>query len=241
MKKFLLALSLSVAVLFSSCSKNDSYYDESSVMYAVMVSVSDLSTDDDIIFSLDNGDLLFLEKDLIAKGYKGEVGDREVIYFNVLERDVEIEGDGETIEVDKIKLLSAESVILGDFKTVETEEESDEIVDQYIEAISSQITFNQSFLNLYLGFKSEDGKKLSFSLVENNAVDPDETSAGYLNLELRFNSAGEELKGNSYTRYVSFDVSEFEDRLEDMKGIILRYKSISGGVDYVKIAQKEVE
>ncbi len=230
MKRFIFTIAISVATLFTSCSDNKDYYDDSSVLYAALATVSDLSTDEDLLFELDDDALLFVSQNTTT--YEGEAGDRAVIYFNLEETDVEID---EETKADYVKLISVEEVLLGSYAKIETDEESAAITDQYLSGLSSQMSLNPKYLNVYVTFWTKDLENASFSLVENNATTPAETADGYLNLELRFDSAGEELKGKEYSRYLSFDISQFADSMEDMDGIMLRYKTTNSGVGYVKV------
>lgn len=189
--------------------------------------------EDSIYFKMDNNEIFIIEENKSAVDYKKLAPGRRVITGVTLE-DSNVEAYDYTAQ-----LYEVITVVAGENKTVTTSEESDEIADQTLSYIATQNSLTQGYLNLFIGFATSKINDVEFYLVE-NLVASATSSSDYLNLELRFDSAGNENSGQTYERYVSFDLESFREKLIDKEGINLRVKTLKSGTIDLEIDSKNL-
>ncbi|MFR9649895.1 MAG: NigD-like C-terminal domain-containing protein [Rikenellaceae bacterium] len=245
MKKIFL-LALSASLLTVSCDKSDDFdwsNRPQSYVYATVISVDADATDDDsndevvegdIYFQLDSKETFVVTENLSKVDFEDlEVGMRLIT-------GVTFSKSTDDIYDYTATLYEMVEVVLGERAEVSTKEESEAIADDEFSYIAADILLSRGYLNLFVGFQSEDIYKANVYLVDNNFDEPAETDDDYLNLELRFDSAGEEAKGDKYERYISFDMLPYREMLDGKKGVLLRVKTQKSGTISLKVNSKEL-
>ncbi len=242
--QFLLTALLSIITL-SSCNNNSdspepgSYAD--SAAYVTTYVVPNLEDEDqkEYIFETDKGEKLFLVDNQLPAEYDFEDLERIIIYFAIIE-DYSDEG-GELLEGAAydcqygFRLFSIGDVLCSETATVTTEEEDKAIVDHAISYIYNSISYSNNYINMIAGLRADKIGNVELYLVENLYEDPEKSEEGYLNLELRYNRGTDEAMGSTYDKYISLNLEQFEERLEDMDGIILRAVTLSAGTIHIKL------
>ncbi|MFI3248527.1 MAG: NigD-like C-terminal domain-containing protein [Rikenellaceae bacterium] len=210
-----------VALFVTSCDKNDNEWDLPNLYtYATVMEVEQSAQTTEassIYFERDNGETFNIGENKSTADYsKLTVGERVVMGVTLLET------DNETFDYTAT-LYELITVLMGEFKTVTTEEENEAIADDALDYIAKDATLTLGYLNLYVGFSAKSLEDIAFYLVENAIVDEaTEDDGDYLALELRYDSNGADGAGTEYGRYVSFDMSEYSELLEGKDGISLR-------------------
>lgn len=230
MKKLLVIPMLIIAALTSSCNNSDSNSNYANV-YTYATIVEDLTQDSGVSFETDNGESFYVINNYTTATLSKLIVGARIITGVRIDNSVEDLGSYD-YAVDLYEIIG---VKVGETTTITTETENDDMADDQFSFILKNITLMYGYLNLYVGFQSEEVNDVEFYLVDNTYVTPDETESGYLNLELRYNSGGESGEGSLYETYLSFSVEDFRTQLEGMDGIILRIKTDTSDEIYVTI------
>ncbi|MFI3332685.1 MAG: NigD-like C-terminal domain-containing protein [Rikenellaceae bacterium] len=241
MKKFFL-LAVSASLLATSCEKDDNGHKldlPESYLYATIMSVdqatafadeeSDETVEHDIYFLLDNQEMFVVTENVSKVDYEDiAVGERVIAGVTLSE--ISDESYNYTA-----KLYDVKSVIVGENAVVTTEEESEAIADHKFSDIAEKITLENGYLNLLVAVDSEKVGDIQFYLVDNQIESVEKEGESYLNLELRYDSAGEDGKGTSYEKYVSFEMESYRDQLVDMDGVSLRIKNAKDEITSIEV------
>ncbi len=244
MKRPLLATTLLSALLFTSCELDNNasapgtYPD--SAAYVTVEITENLAGDEEedvYIFETDNGITLFLADDAMSYNYDFTDGERLIIYFALIEKyDEGSEAEGAAYDCDYgLRLFRLYGVHLSESVTVESEEQSEAIADHAISYIYDSIGYSYDYINMVAGIRADDLDDVRFYLVENLAEESGKDEEGYLNLELRYDRGTDEAIGSTYDQYISLNIEQFADQLEDMEGILLRAVTLNSGTIYIKI------
>ena len=240
MKKALFILP-AFAALSIACNDDDNSYNYPSAGAFVTARTIDTtpttgeeSGESDFYFELDNGKTMSVVPNSVSDVYEVTDEARSVIFFDFEEPVVE--GYDYTI-----LMRSFRDVIVGEVTTITTEQEDQDTPDNTLSFVNVDISLANDWLNLYVGYISEDADAAQFRLVKNDYTEPDETVDGYLNLELRFERGGSDSIAPSYEDYVSFDVSSLSSELEGKEGILLKIITLRSGETFVKVNKAEAE
>ncbi|MFI3240836.1 MAG: NigD-like C-terminal domain-containing protein [Bacteroidales bacterium] len=229
-KLFSYSLLLATALFITSCDNNDDWDLPQGYTFATVMEDSE---DETIYFMMDNDESFVVTNNKTNIDLeKLEIGDRVVAGVTLVK-------DESAIYDYTADLYVVYMVRIGESVVVSTEEESDEIPDDKLSYVVSNISLTRGYLNLLAGYLTDNVEDVKFYLVENLVSDDetDETSeeGEYLNLELRYDNAYQDGNGNAYESYVSFDMESYRDRLEDMDGVKLRINTLKSGVITVTI------
>ncbi len=230
MKKFLLLTALFATTLLSSCFKSNDDVNDYPNFYAYVTAVESSTANYGMTFKLDSDDSFYVSDNRTYYTLsKFEDGDRFIAA-------VRLEDSNDTNYDFSAILYNLIGVKLGEFDTIETEEQNEEFADDPFMSIHSEITVKNGFMNLYVEYSSEKIEDSKAYLVENLATTPDETKVGYINMELRLDAANPDNKGTSHEGYLSFNMEEIRETIEGTDGIMLRVKGLDDEYAYVKIA-----
>ncbi len=249
MKLQLSLLTLFSALLMSACNPSSSapehgtYPDTACFATLSIEEEIEDSTEEKYILTTDKGIRLFMVDNKVTGKFEHEDGDRLVIYFAVIEDYSKKESDGDDTVLEGslynckygIRLFDVTRVQVAENIVVETEEDSDKYNDHALSYLYDSIKYSDGYINMMAGLRADDINKVKLYLVENNSTDPAQSAEGYLNLELRYDRGSNEAVGSTYNEYVSLDVSDYADRLSDMKGVLLRIVTSKSGTIHIKI------
>lgn len=178
------------------------------------------AADNDRYFTLDDGEKMHPRQTTFGSL---EDGQRVYVYFDILNE--KIDGYAYNIDVKGIeKILTKERFVMD-------KETADSIGDDKINITS--IWFGDGYLNMRFQFLgTHNPTKLHMvNLVQNTIEGANQEEEGYINFEFRHN-AYEDRRTEILNGIVSFKGPFTE---ENMKGLKVRYNSISNGVKHVKI------
>ncbi len=233
-KVYLIASTVLASLLLSSCMDKSS----NGGVYTVC-SYATVHQDD----SVEAG--VYLETDSDEKLYIVEnKSDKKLDELEDLARVVAIVGIEESQKEDfdyTAILFDVLDVTLGEVVTVETKEQDEAIGDDKFAFVLNQLTLYKGYLNLYVGYQSEDEDNAKFYLVNNTVTEPDLSLEGYVSLELRYDNASPASDEVSISEdkvhegYLSFDVESLRDELEDKKGVVLCIKTQKSGTINLKV------
>ncbi|MFI3289945.1 MAG: NigD-like C-terminal domain-containing protein [Rikenellaceae bacterium] len=236
MKKllFLPAMIIASAIALTSCSDNnkDSYY---GVYTYATVFEDDNNEEFGILFETDYGKKIYVEENNTTVNIKNlTVGDRKVVGMKLVEATGDYTYSG--------SLFDIMAVSMGDCTTIESEEQNDAIADLALTLLNSNYSLGMGYLNLFIGFNTDDFKNAQYYLANNEVVDPTTTKSGYLNLELRVDGSSDEDNNKECFDYVSFNLESFRELLEDKKGIMLRINTVDEDdeIQYVEISSSKI-
>lgn len=236
MKKLFLLSALVATTLFTtSCNKMDGANDGIN-LYTYAKAVEDFKQESGISFKTDNNKSFYItENRSFADLSQLEAGDRVVAGVRTQEND--------TTGYDFSAILhQIIKVTMGEIVTI-TDPDQTIITDDKLLYISTDLNLVKGYLNLYVGYASDDVKNVKFYLAENLASDPAETAVGYLNLELRYDDANDtddSTSNKAYEDYVSVDMEPLREKLKDKEGILLRINTEKSGVLYTKVYSDEL-
>lgn len=236
MKKFFfLPAIIALATMLTSC--NDKSEGGYSVLYTYTTVYQAADQLGGISLVTDYGKKIYLTENTSSVNLSNlTVGSRKIAGIKVVESEIE----GYDYAASLFDLMA---VSKGSCKTIETDEENEKVGDTPLTLLNSNYSLEMYYLNLYVGFMSDNINGANFYLVENKTYDPETTKAGYLNLELRIDSSNEdEDKSKEYFDYISFDVKSFSELLEDKKGIILKINTADEeeSVKYIQITGNNI-
>lgn len=225
-QKLIFSLFAASAAFATSCDNNNDWDLPNLYTYATVMELDDTETTSttegsNIYFQRDNGETFNIAENKSIINYsKLDAGTRVVAGVTLYESD-------NAAFDNSADLYELYSVFVGTNEIVTTEEESDAIADDTFDFIATDVSLTLGYLNLFVGITAKDTDDIGFYLVENLIVnETDDSDGDYLALELRYDSAGAEGSGSTYSTYVSFDMSSFEEKLEGKDGIILRAKTL---------------
>lgn len=135
-------------------------------------------------------------------------------------------------------------VVVGSCETVEDGDQSDALADNKLDFVLNDFNISNGYLNMYVGYSTDDTASAKFVLVENLASDPATTVNGYLNLELRYDDAEADSDSDdykSYENYLSFKLEDFSSQLEGKDGIVLRINTVKSGTTNIKITSSDAD
>ncbi len=231
MKKllFLPAMIIASAIALTSCSNsgNESYYG----VYTYATVFEDENNEEfGVLFKTDSGKKICVtDNDTTVNINDLTIGDRKVIGMKLV--------DGVDSYDYLGSLFDIMAVSMGDCTTIENEEQNEAITDIALTLLNSNYSLGLGYLNLFIGFYTDDFKNAQYHLANNLIVDPTTTKGGYLNLELRVDGSSDKDSSKECFDYVSFNLEPFRELLEDKKGIILRINTIDEDeeIQYIQI------
>lgn len=230
MKKFLTAFALFLLLfvtmpLLQSCQDDSDDNDLSSLTIGTVRIIEGK----DYYFSLDDNSKMYPSDTVRISNYTLIEGQRAFVYFNLL--DEKIDGYDYNAKVNHI-----ENILTKDIYSM-PEEKADSIGDDRINITDMWITDNYLNIQYQLYHGNNPDKKHMLNLVINEASDGKNDKEGYLTLEFRHN-ANDDSPHTSGSGLVSFKLNNIADRIEDKKGLNIRFKSLYGGERYVTIDLK---
>lgn len=249
MKQIQLLTTLFALFALSSCSlPNDtvepgSYPDTAAYVTTYITEDIEDNEEQVYIFVTDSGQRLFLADNRLAGDYEFEEAERLVVYFSLIEDYDEPEFEGsEGAAYDcryGLRLFNIVPVLTSQSITIESEEQSEEIADHAISYIYDSINLSYGYINMVAALRADKISDVELYLVENLTIEPEKSEEGYLNLELRYNRGSDEAIGSTYEKHVSLSLEQFEEQLEDAKGVMLRAVTLNGGTIHIKLDQKD--
>ncbi|MFR9524165.1 MAG: NigD-like C-terminal domain-containing protein [Rikenellaceae bacterium] len=249
MKQIFLFATLAAGLLATSCdNKSDSYTDVPEGYYfATVMEVGaepatdqDTPQDDDDAAEVELYFLLDSQESFIVTENVSKIEIEELTIGARVIAGATLEKNTDDTYNYTAKLYDAAVVVVGESVEVTTQEEDEAVANDAFAAVSTGITLTQGYLNLYVSITSEDVESAKFYLVENTFTENDDAKEDYLSLELRFDSAGEEGKGTKYNKYLSFDMSEYQEKLEGKDGVQLRIKTKTNESVTVEVDSKNL-
>ncbi len=233
MKKFLFIPALIISALITSCNIGDEENYSEFFTYATVFAAAD--QDSGIAFVNDYDQTFYVISNATNTDLSTlTVGDRKVISVKAVA--------SELSDYDfAITLNNIYDVEVGECVTVETQEESDALLDSPFEFISPDIVLTQGFLSIYVGYPSDDIMNIKYYLVDNKVAElEEEIEDGYVYLELRIATTNVDDGGKDYEEFVSFDLEPFRDILEGKDGIILRLNTETNDIVYHEISSSSI-
>lgn len=229
MKKFLFICALATAALFTSCDKNEYDPSQNQATY-ILTAREDADQEFGIYFESDDDKMIYIVENKTTTDLS-EIADGTRLVVKLSLAESELDGYDFAATVHGVG-----SVIIGEVLTIEDEEMDETIADDQLSYVFSDITLYGGYLNILLGYKTEDVENTKFRLVVNNAVEPEESADGYLNLELRYDSATDEDSDDveEYDKFVCFDLESIGELLDGMDGVLLRIM-VADKATYVKV------
>lgn len=221
MKRFALFLATALAVCsLVSCNESDTDFAKYSTFAVVHQGATGFYFEDDAhktLYPADKSRIL---------SYVPKDGDRVIVSYNLMENaDQKVPGFDYTIAA-----YGVETVAWGSTDTVADEDaleaEGKGLVAVFAPYGTELVSSTTEIMNVAVYFLMKDLKKHSFKVVYVEDFTPEQEADGYLNLELVHDPGDEEDKGlSAYAQWVSFDLSEFEERIAGTKGVILGMKT----------------
>lgn len=219
-KSIFLVLAALGATLFSSCMDSDS----GPIQQRSFVTVHQRSIADDYYFETDTRKTIYPSDKSRIAGYEAKEGQRALIAFGLLD---------ETIaHYDYNALMyGIVDIYTGQAGSISSKEELDEIPDDPIKVTGTLLCGD--WMTLEVAYAATNSKKHQFHLFINDA-DPKNTERDYLDMELRHDKAGDS-NNIYYGDYISFNLQAIRSRLQDKKGVMLRYKDDNNQVETIRI------
>lgn len=232
MKKILLTAAIAATTLLSSCtdigesSNTISLYTYSTVTEATKQKY-------DLYFVTDNNVEFYIQDNRTDTPISDlTVGERMVTGVTI-DRNLQ-----ESSGIYPASLLEIYPVMEGYYSIVNNDTENSAIADDKLTFIISNMSLYEGYLNMYVGYETTNSDNAKFYLVENLATEPEESIHGYLNLELRYDNGavdGSDSTAKEYEGHLSFDMSPFMTKLEDMSGIVLRVKTDKSDIVNIRV------
>lgn len=224
MKKMILSsLIAAMALLVTSCNSDKELDLPNYYVYATLLDKSDSYS-----FAMDDSKTFIVSETRVSVNSSYlTVGSRYVVGVTFSEPEADSSYDYSAVTYDIIE------VAMGDCRVVTDQSESDDIADDEFSYISTAVSLSYEYLNLLVGYKTDNLSGANFYLVENQM---ENTEIGnLLYLELRYDSATTSTTGVNYESYVSFNMNSFRDKLEGKSGIVLRINTLISGVQDIEI------
>lgn len=241
MKKIFFICALAATTFFTSCD-NDSH-GSSQISSTYILTAYDVADQEfEIIFvSDDDKSVYILENNSTDDLSEITEGMRVAAELILVESEID--------DFDyAAKLISIKPVIMGEYLSIDEEADDEALADDVLSYVFSNIVLYKGYLNILVGYNTADVDNAKFYLVTNNVVDPEKKEEGFVNLELRYDAAGDDVDSDissitakEYNNHISFDLEPLRSLLEDNDGIILRIKTKSNeDAQYVKIGSEYI-
>ncbi len=175
----------------------------------------------DYYFEHNSGETLYPGDKSRVGGYEATEGQRAIIAFNLLPEPAE----GYDYN---IALYSIRDILTKDPVTVTTQEQLDEIGDDRISILETQI--GGGYLDIYFALNA--GSKHVLNLIVNQ-VDTPQSLEGYTTVEFR-EKATDAVEGYTQEGYVSFRLGDLDPAVSGSKGLYIRFKNLNGNIEYHK-------
>mgnify|MGYP000016755516 FL=1 len=216
LKRYGTALLLVIATVFQSCNDDDGY------------SIGDLGVDWVTVHVEGDGAYSFIgdrwgtmwPAATAITGYRGNEGDRAILYFNPLQKD--FQGYDYAIKPELINPILTKPV---EELTADNEKEYGDDP-----AYIHNIWLSGGYLNMTFQQKVPKSKAHRVSLVRNRKVESDASfkADGYIYLEYRYHTYGDTLN-QVVLGAVCYNLNTLKGELESSKGIKLRIRSAVNG------------
>ena len=198
------------------------------VYYRPLIVTVHTLDDGDYYFERDNGQTLYPSDKSLVPGYEAKERQRAVITFDLL-------GGGTGYDYD-IALLSVRELFTGAAEIVEDPSLLATMGKAPTSLLLTGCNLTEKWMTLCVAYPVEDNSKHGFHLIVNRLEEPEESTEGYLDVELRHDDA----EGASEARldrmtYISFDLTPISSLLENKKGLSLRILTQQNGTKYVRL------
>lgn len=207
------------AAILTSCNDSDGDYPGYQPIWTTVHTIG-LS---DYYFTHNNGETLYPSDKSRIGAYEATEGQRAIIAFNILPEP--IAGYNHNIALYGIR-----NILTKDPVTVTTEEQLKEIGDDNIQILDTQV--GGGYLDIY--FAATESSNHTLNLIVNKVDDASATAPeGYTAVEFR-QSAADQISVYAKEGYVSFRLGELDPAVSGSKGLYIRFKNLSGNIEYLK-------
>ncbi len=181
----------------------------------------------DYYFERDNGQTLYPSDKSRVAGYEAKERQRAVITFDLLGRGTGYDYDIALFSVRDLYAVPAE--IVEDPSLLAT------MGNAPTSLFPSGCNLTRQWLTLCVAYPVKDNSAHGFHLIVNRVESPEESTEGYLDVELRHDDGenSSEARPDRMT-YVSFDLTPISSLLEGCKGLSLRILTQQNGTKYVR-------